>query len=157
LSYTKSDKNGKNIKYKGKLLSLKNFINGYPVVNILINNKRKAYKIHQLVMKYFVENPLNYRCINHTNGDKKDNRLSNLEWCSHSHNIIHSYKILNRKKSRNYNEKNAKSKKVIDTITKTIYPSIAEIIRNKKTIYSYTALRAMLNGQNRNKTQFKYL
>ena len=52
---------------------------------------RKTYRIHRLVAKAFIPNPNNYTCINHKNGNKKDNRIENLEWCNHSMNLIHAY------------------------------------------------------------------
>lgn len=54
---------------------------------------QKQALVHRLVLSTFnpIENMENYD-VNHKNGDKLDNRLENLEWCTRSENIKHSYK-----------------------------------------------------------------
>lgn len=53
--------------------------------------------IHRLVAQAFLPNPQNYPIINHINGNKLDNKVENLEWCTQSHNVKESYRIGNAK------------------------------------------------------------
>ena len=51
-----------------------------------LTNKRKDEYIHRLVAKHFIENPNNYKYVNHKNFVRSDNRASNLEWCTAKQN-----------------------------------------------------------------------
>lgn len=66
---------------------------GYVCFNIYINGKLKHFKLHRLLGLYFIENPNNHPCINHIDGNKLNNNLLNLEWCSLSENTKHAYNL----------------------------------------------------------------
>lgn len=69
---------------------------GYLIVNVKINNILTCKSIHRLLGENFLENKFNYSDINHKDGNRRNNNLENLEWCSHGDNIKHSYLLGNR-------------------------------------------------------------
>jgi hypothetical protein len=64
---------------------------GYVRFNALKDKKAKTLRIHRLVMEIF--NPIdNIMQVNHIDGNKLNNKLDNLEWCTDSENKKHAYK-----------------------------------------------------------------
>jgi hypothetical protein len=61
---------------------------GYLKVVLCINGKTKSMSIHRLVLQNF--KPNNKSSINHIDGNKKNNFIENLEWCSIAYNNQHS-------------------------------------------------------------------
>lgn len=70
---------------------------GYRYVTISVNRRRKNHYVHVLVAKSFLPNPDNKPEVNHINGNKMDNRAENLEWVTHSENLLHAVKTGLRK------------------------------------------------------------
>lgn len=63
---------------------------GYLWLSLRINGKNKRCLVHRLVAETFMPNPDNKPEVNHINGDKADNRVENLEWCTHAENMRHA-------------------------------------------------------------------
>jgi hypothetical protein len=82
-----------NYKQSGKegMLTQVGTANGYCGVNLRDSRSHKhLVNVHRLVGAAFVPNPQNKPQINHINGNKRDNRAENLEWCTASENQYHS-------------------------------------------------------------------
>lgn len=56
---------------------------------------RKKIFVHRIVAQSFIPNPNHFPEVNHIDGNKQNNSISNLEWVSSSQNQIHSRYILN--------------------------------------------------------------
>lgn len=54
--------------------------------------KKKIFKIHRAVAETFIKNPNNYEIINHIDGNKLNNNIINLEWCTQQYNYHHAVK-----------------------------------------------------------------
>ena len=64
---------------------------GYKMHSLSRHGKNKYVSLHRLIALAFIPNPENEKCINHIDGNKLNNSLENLEWCSYSHNTKHAY------------------------------------------------------------------
>ena len=57
---------------------------------VIVNRKTKC--VHRIVAETFLQNPQMLPCVNHKDGDKLNNSMDNLEWCTHSENTLHSFR-----------------------------------------------------------------
>lgn len=80
----------KNRTYPGKILNPGLTGSGYPFVLLSVAGITENKMIHRLVAEAFIPNPDNLPEVNHKDGDKINNRVDNLEWCSRSHNLRHA-------------------------------------------------------------------
>lgn len=79
-------------KKTGKLKSQRNTFKGYLQVG-LSNKGDKTFRVHRLVAEAFIPNPNNLPQVNHKDGNKKNNRVDNLEWISNYDNMQHAIKL----------------------------------------------------------------
>lgn len=82
-----------NVRSNNKILSCEKHKTGY--IRIHTSHKGDDYRefVHRLVAKDFLPNPENKPCVNHIDGNKQNNCVSNLEWCTYGENLKHAYKI----------------------------------------------------------------
>lgn len=78
---------------KNKITKIKSGTNGvgYQVCILQRNGEIKAFSVHRLVALAFIPNPLSKPCVNHIDGDKTNNSVSNLEWVTRSENEKHAH------------------------------------------------------------------
>jgi len=127
---------------------------GYYSIVICYNGSKKTELIHRLVAKCFIPNPENKRTVNHKNGVKTDNHVSNLEWATDGENIRHAFRTgLSDKTGNSLRERMQKT--VINTVTGETYPSATKAA--KENGINENSLRGYLTGKRPNITTLKYL
>lgn len=145
------------ISNKGNLINVKNGkklktrinTNGYLEVQLSTSGVRKTYRIHRLVAFMFLDNIDEKPYINHKDGDKLNNCVDNLEWCTAKENDNHARKI--KLKVQN------KPVKAIHIETNTIicFESLSECAKyfntNKGTIHR------VLSGKRNKYKNFKFV
>lgn len=91
---------------------------GYQEVIFTSRRKRKPMLIHRMVAEAFIANPDEKKEVNHKDGNKMNNDVTNLEWVTPSENIRHSYDVLLNKPPH--------TRKVTCIETKEVFVSIKE-------------------------------
>ena len=76
----------------GEKILKSHVVNGYEMVMLCRNYKTFNASVHRLVARAFIPNPKNKPHINHIDGNKANNSIENLEWCTPSENMIHAYR-----------------------------------------------------------------
>lgn len=74
----------------GKIIANVPDKDGYQVVTLHISGRIINRKVHRLVATEFIANPQSLPEVNHKDGNKKHNRVANLEWCLHPDNQKHA-------------------------------------------------------------------
>lgn len=118
---------------------------GYVSVYLSINKRYRHFFVHRLVAACFIgERPSNKHFVNHIDGNKKNNKESNLEWVTVSENHKHAFKLgLMCQKGENHATKKLNNKKVITIFnSKKSYILLATIYR-----VSETTIRSIKNGK----------
>ena len=67
----------------------------YQIINLVTTTgNKKAFRVHRLVAMAFIPcDNMDSLQVNHLDGDKKNNKLENLQWCTASENQLHAYKM----------------------------------------------------------------
>ena len=131
VNHTTIDKAGKVVFCKGKILKQQNRGSIYKFV--CIKNKQGCFvckDVHRLVAQMFIPNPDNKPQVNHIDGNRTNNNVSNLEWVTAKENMQHAFRIglINKEtqiKAHQYNarpvimKKNGKIVKTFNSLKET--------------------------------------
>lgn len=73
-----------------RYLTLNKDLHGYFKIGLKHREKVHSYAVHRIVAETYIPNPQNYEIVNHKDGNKLNNKVDNLEWCTYSQNSIHA-------------------------------------------------------------------
>ena len=143
----------------GKHLKPIRFSSGYAFVTLCDDSGHHKKTVHRLVASAFLDNPRGCRQINHIDGDKLNNRVDNLEWCTQSENMKHAYRIGLQKPIPSQIEyslsRSAEKRKrpVVNIQTGVCYPSIVDCATAEGIAHSTVSFH--VSGQAK-KRRFEY-
>ena len=98
------------------IMSLYDDRRGYLKVFLIKDSKMKTKKVHRLVAQAFIHNEENKPCIDHIDGNTKNNAVSNLRWCTYKENSnfpLVRKKLSKASKGRKHTEETKKKLSII--------------------------------------------
>ena len=158
--------NGRQLPVKGGEMQLRDNGNGYLRVKLCKNNKSRRVLIHRLIAEHFIPQPEGLTVINHIDGNKQNNNISNLEWTTQKENIRHAREtgLVDVKKWKNSIAETGRrvikdlhiknSRSVINTDTGEKFISIVEAA--KALGVCRMSLGKKLRGQRKNNTSLVF-
>jgi hypothetical protein len=127
---------------------------GYLSVSLNQNGFKKYMKVHRVVALTYLSNPDNKPQVNHIDGNKQNNNVSNLEWVTGSENTIHAIKMGLRDKAHE-KARVENQKLVLHTSTGVYYDSLK--LACKALDINYGTARNYINKSKINKLDLCYV
>ncbi len=122
---------------------------GYWTVRLSNKGKDCTVYVHRLLGFAFLDNPENKCCINHIDGNKRNNDLCNLEWATMAENMQHAYRL------GLIVDFPGKCRKVIDKCSGAVFESIK--MAADFYMIPYSTCKNYINGNRQNPTCLSYL
>lgn len=108
---------------KGKIFAQRVTKKGYATICLCENGEKFCIRVHREVAKAFLDKEVGKDQVNHIDGDKLNNSVENLEWCTPKENSQHAYNVLKHKNLPNHETP------VICVETGIVYRSISSASR----------------------------
>lgn len=128
-----------------RLLEIKHKKNGYFYVDLWSNNKGHHSYVHRIIAQAWIDNPNNFTQIDHINGNRLDNSIGNIRWCSYAMNndnpISRQRHAASRVKDKS---KSVEIACIKDNTLIKVYPYAAIAAKDG---FSATCIRLCLNGK----------
>jgi hypothetical protein len=121
---------------------------GYFYIVICTKQKHYTKTVHRLVAKAFIPNPDNKPCVNHIDGNKQNNHVSNLEWVTAKENIQHSIKIGLSGRIGKDNPNNIHDEDVVHSICVLLEDGVDAVKISKITGVPFHTVANIRDGQN---------
>lgn len=127
--------------------------NKYPVVTLSRFGRRSIHYVHRLVAKAFLPNPDSKPEVNHKDGNRTNNRVTNLEWVTCAENSRHAYTVLRSLSPppRIYGQKHYKSRLTPDQTATICERYAAGGVTQTQLANEYKVSQAMIWAIARNK------
>jgi len=124
---------------KGRILK-QTFGGNYYGVTLTKDNNKKYKLVHRLVAELFIANSENKSEVNHIDGNKKNNKLNNLEWVTHKENESHASRLNLKANGENHHNSKFKNNDIIN-IYKTYHNKLKTLSQlAKKYNVAYTTI-----------------
>lgn len=114
---------------KGVIKTPKENKDGHMRVWLSKDSKKTPYFVHRLVAEAFIPNPEKHPVVNHIDGDKRNNSVGNLEWCTRSHNDKHAFQTGLRRVTDGGTSKKVAKVDPKTNIILAVYPSMSAAAR----------------------------
>lgn len=92
--------------------------NGYLMIDLYKDGKRKKYLMHRLVAQTFIPNPENKPEIDHIDGNRQNNAVENLRWCTRKENCNNHITLKRRSESLTGRQLSEETKKKMSEVRK---------------------------------------
>lgn len=130
----------------GKIIKPYTNWNGYIRIALMKNGKRYSRAVHRLLAQTYISNPNDLPFINHIDGKKDNNSLSNLEWCNKSHNMRHAHRLGLVKKKTGAEGSNNGSSKLTEEDVLAIRKLASENVSSKEIAEQFNISRGNCNS-----------
>lgn len=150
-----TDSLGRTRKYSGKLLKPSKDENGYLLIGVCDSGHTKRVFVHRLVAETFLENSDNKPTVNHIDGNKTNNSVSNLEWATYKENRDHAVRtgLLDEDKVRKHAQSFSRPVRCIDT--GHVFSSISDAARHYNV--DTETVKYWINNRHQNRPHLEYV
>jgi hypothetical protein len=115
---------------------------GYAHVGLVKNGKHKVVMVHRLLAIAFIPNPNNLPVINHKDGNKLNNSIDNLEWCTRAYNNRHA-------RENGLHRGGGLKKPIVAIIGNEIVKEYSSGVEASKDGYNPSSISSCINGKSK--------